>query len=372
MASKAYVVGAYQTKLEALARLPDIELSVIVPPSWKGPEGTTTLERRHLAGYQLIVSPICFNGNFHIHYYPALGRWMRRLRPDIAHMDEEPYNLATYLGLRAAQHVGARGLFFTWQNLYRVYPPPFRWMERACFRLAGHAIAGNRAAETVLRRKGYAGPIAVIPQFGVQPDLYAPHPGRKAGAPLRIGYAGRLVPEKGVDILLDALAGLERPWQAAIAGAGPEEGALRQRAGRLGLGERVAFLGPRPSSAMPAFFAELDVLVLPSRSRPNWIEQFGRVLIEAMAAGVVVVGSDCGEIPNVIGPAGLTFPEGESAALRECLRALADDAAQWARLAAAGRQRALQHFTQARVAEQTLSVYQSLGSAPFSRHLSVV
>jgi glycosyltransferase involved in cell wall biosynthesis len=372
MVSKACVVGAYQTKLEALARQSDLELSVIVPPAWKGPEGATPLERRHLAGYQLIVSPIRFNGNFHIHYYPELGRWMRRLRPDVVHMDEEPYNLATTLGLRAARRAGARSLFFTWQNLYRVYPLPFRLLERASFRLAGYAIAGNRAAGAVLRRKGYAGPIACIPQFGVQPDLYAPHLGREAGAPLRVGYAGRLVPEKGVDVLLKALADLERPWRAAIVGAGPEDGRLRQMADELGLAERVAFLGPRPSSAMPAFFAEQDVLVLPSLSRPNWIEQFGRVLIEAMAAGAVVVGSDCGEIPNVIGPAGLIFPEGDSAALADGLRSLAEDGALWERLAQAGRQRVLAHFTQAHIAEQTVSVYQSLGSTPFSRHHSVV
>src|SRR4029453_5360863 len=113
--------------------------------------------------------PLRFNGNFHWHYYPTLGRELARLRPDIVHLDEEPYNLATWLGLRAARHVGAVGTFFTWQNLLRSYPPPFCWFEQANYRLTPVAIAGNQEAGTVLRRKGFAGRIDVIPQFGVDP-----------------------------------------------------------------------------------------------------------------------------------------------------------------------------------------------------------
>jgi len=372
MVSKACVVGAYQTKLEALARLPEMELSVIVPPAWKGPEGTTWLERRHTAGYDLIVSPIRFNGQFHIHYYPGLGRWLRRLQPDIFHMDEEPYNLATYLGLRAGRRLGARTLFFTWQNLLRRYPWPFRALEQASFRLADYALAGNQDAEAVLRHKGYRGPIAVIPQFGVVPEQFSARQAPAAGAPLRIGYAGRLVPEKGVDVLLDALAGLQGCWSAIIVGGGPQESALRSQAVQLGLGERVEFRGRLASGDMPAFFAEIDVLVLPSLSRPNWIEQFGRVLIEAMAAGVVVVGSDCGEIPRVIGEGGMVCAEGDAEALSARLRELSGDAALRGRLADAGRQRVLAHFTQEHIAQRTYSVYQSLGTGSLGGVRSVV
>jgi glycosyltransferase involved in cell wall biosynthesis len=264
MVSKACVVGAYQTKLEALARMPGMELTVVVPPAWRGPEGTSVLERAHTAGYELIVSPMRFNGSFHLHYYPHLPYWLRRLQPDILHFDEEPYNLATYLGLRAGRRVGARGLFFTWQNLYRVYPWPFRAWEQACFHLAAGALAGSADACRVLRRKGYRGPARVIPQFGVSVERFAPPAVEPpAAGPLRVGYAGRLVPEKGVDLLLRALAGLQAPWRAVIAGRGPEEGRLRAMAQELGLGDRVELRGNLPSREMPAFFAGLDVLVLP-------------------------------------------------------------------------------------------------------------
>jgi glycosyltransferase involved in cell wall biosynthesis len=111
---------------------------------------------------------------------------------------------------------------------------------------------------------------------------------------------------------------------------------------------------------MPALYRDLDVLVLPSRSRSNWVEQFGRVLIEAMACGVSVVGSDCGEIPNVVDDAGLIFSEGDVGALRQCLVRLMSSPELRADLALRGRRRVLAHFTQAQVATQTVAVYREL------------
>jgi len=101
-------------------------------------------------------------------------------------------------------------------------------------------------------------------------------------------------------------------------------------------------------------------LVLPSVSRLNWVEQFGRVLIEAMACGVPVAGSNCGEIPHVIGDAGLVFPEGEAGALADALAALASDPARRAALAERGRARVLAQFTQAQVAATTARVYREM------------
>ena len=176
MVSKALVVGAYQRKVEELARQADIALTVIVPPSWREGRSLERLDRAHTQGYDLIVAPLAFNGQFHLHFYPTLGRLLRHLRPDILHMDEEPYNLATWLAVRQGQAVGARCLFFTWQNLVRRFPPPFDHFERASFRRASHAIAGNPTAVEVLRTKGYRGPITVIPQFGVDPSIFSPRP----------------------------------------------------------------------------------------------------------------------------------------------------------------------------------------------------
>ena len=98
--SKACVVGQYQAKLEAIARDPDIRLTVVVPPEWKDERGTLPLERVHTDGYDLRIEPIALNGHFHLHYYPTLARIMSEVRPELVHIDEEPYNFSTFLAAR--------------------------------------------------------------------------------------------------------------------------------------------------------------------------------------------------------------------------------------------------------------------------------
>ena len=358
--SKALVVGASHSKLTQLAALPDVELTAIVPPSWRDERGTLQLERTTVDNYQLIVTPIRFNGSFHLHYYPQLDRLLDRLQPDILHVDEEPYNLATFLALRSAQRIHARSLFFSWQNLNRSYPFPFNLIERYVLDRAEACIAGNHEAERVWRAKGYRGLIEIIPQFGVDPDLFAPAAGHQATGQLVIGYVGRFVEEKGIDLLLKALSKLDGDWRAELIGSGPARAGLIELTRRLNLTDRVRWLNWMPSSEICDFYRTLDVLVLPSRAKPNWKEQFGRVLVEAMACGVPVIGSTCGEIPNVVGDAGLIFPEGDVDALRDQLSRLQHDAALRIELAQRGRQRVLDHFTQAQIARKTYEVYQRL------------
>jgi glycosyltransferase involved in cell wall biosynthesis len=365
MVSKALIVGAYQRKAEEIARL-GVDLTVVVPPYWRDRRGQQPVETLHTEGYDLCVAPLALNGNYHLHVYPTLTRLLGDLRPDLLHMDEEPYNLATWLGIRAARQVGAIPLFFTWQNLYRRYPPPFRWMERANYGACPGAIAGNQDAAGVLRSKGYTGDVRVIPQFGVDPAIFAPGSAPDGARPLRIGYAGGLIAEKGVDLLLRACAGLRGDWRLSLVGSGDAEDELRALVHTLGIGVCVK-LGKRLSSGeMPDFYRSIDVLVLPSRSLPNWKEQFGRVLIEAMSCGTPVIGSACGEIPNVIGDAGLIFPEEDAETLRCHLQRLLDDPAERQRLGQAGRCRVLEHYTMSRIAAETVALYRSLIPSPQS------
>ncbi len=367
--SKAVIVGAYQRKLEELARLPGVELTALVPPAWRDSRGETRLERAFVQGYQLVETPIALNGHFHAHFYPRLGRDLATLQPDLLHIDEEPYNLATWQAMHWAVRRRRPALFFTWQNLNRSYPPPFNRMERYTYRHAVYAIAGNHEATGVLRAKGYGGPLAVIPQFGIDPELFCPSPTpRPAALPWVIGYAGGLVPEKGIDLLVQAVAvcnqaaggSPERTWSLVLAGAGQTRTALETQAQQLGIAQHVQFLERLSSTEMPAFYRAIDVLALPSRTMPNWKEQFGRVLIEAMACGVPVIGSDSGEIPNVIGDAGLVFPEGDAAVLARCMETVAQDSVLRSTLGHRGRERVLANFTHRRVAQATYEVYRSL------------
>lgn len=356
--SKALVAGAYQRKLEEIARL-GVELTALVPESWREPRvGVTRLERRYTAGYSLEALPIALNGRHHIHFYPTLARALRRLRPEVLHVDEESFNLATFQAVRLGAALGARCCFYNYANIDRFYPPPFAFFERHNFRRVAHALACNQEAAAIIRRHGYRGPLTIVPQFGVDPELFSPAP--HVPRPFTAGYLGRLVPEKGVLDLVEAFAGLPPPARLRLVGDGSQRPAIERRIAQFALGGRVELTPAVGSTAVPDALRSLDVLVLPSRTTPNWKEQFGRVLIEAMACGVPVIGSSSGEIPHVVGAAGLIFPEGDVAALREQLARLAGDSALRVRLAHVGRERVLAHYTQAAVAARHVEVYRRM------------
>jgi glycosyltransferase involved in cell wall biosynthesis len=355
------VRGVYQRTLEELVRLGDVDLTVLCPPAWKEGKTVLPLERRYTRGYDLVVTPIVFNGHYHVHFYPHLPGHLGRLRPDLVHVDEEPYNVATLLAFRAARAVGARRVFYTWQNLYRALPFPFSAIERLTYGLANGAIAANADAAGVLRQKRFAPPIWIIPP-GLDPELYAPRMETPNGT-FNVGYVGRLVREKGVDLLIRACRSLPGRWQLTLVGEGEERVALEKQAAVAGVADRVVFVGRLASTEIPALLPRLSVLVLPSRSVQNWREQFGRVLVEAMACAVPVVGSRSGEIPRVIGDAGLIFPENDAATLTAHLLALQRDPGLRQTLGQRGRERVLRHFTLRSIAGQTLDVYRTVLTA---------
>jgi glycosyltransferase involved in cell wall biosynthesis len=389
MLSKACIVGAYQKKLEEMAAIDGVELTVVVPPSWDDPRGFTRLEKVHTQGYELIVTNIAFNGSYHFHFYPGLKKIADQIQPDIFHIDEEPYNLATFQATRLAQTQQIPTVAFSWQNLRRRYPPPFNWMEQYVLNHTAALLVGNSEAAQVWQNKGYRGPVHHIPQFGVDPTIYYRHErvvrrGRKsvfkhraAAQPsqpaLVIGYVGRLVEEKGVEVLLQAVAKLKGPWTLQILGDGPDRPRLEKASQWLGIRGRVTFDQKMPSTHLPNYLSGLDVLVLPSRTRVNWKEQFGRVLVEAMACDVIPLGAQTGAIPEVIGEAGLTFAEGNPDELQAHLQALLDDVSLRDQLRQKGRRRVIEHYTQAAVAKNTVQVYREvLGEAPATETLEVV
>jgi len=360
MLCKACVVGIYQRKLELIAAQ-NIDLSVIVPHFWRDERGKQPLERVYTQGYDLQATSIRFNGNFHLYHFPNLVKQIEAFHPHVIHIDEEPYNFAAWHALYHARKVNAKTVFFCWQNIQRHYPPPFSWGERWALHHVDHLLVGTDDAGTVWRDKGYIGDLSVIPQFGIDPDLFQLQQD-KPDRPFTIGYIGRLVEEKGIHHLLEAASRLTVDWRLRLVGGGPMRATLNQQANTLGIADRIEFIGQIPSTVMPSEYQQLDVLVLPSLTRPNWKEQFGRVLIEAMASGVPVIGSDSGAIPGVIGDAGLVFRESDVDALHNALTQLSDNADLREQLKKRGRAHVIQHYTHQSVADATVEVYRQLAN----------
>lgn len=172
-----------------------------------------------------------------------------------------------------------------------------------------------------------------------------------------VGFVGRLVPEKGIDLLLEALMSLPEDVIVAIAGDGWFEPELREEAARLGVTDRVRWLGRLDRSRVVEHMCAFDALVLPSRRLPVWQEQFGRVLAEAMLCGTPVIGSDSGAIAEVIGEAGVVFPEDDREALASRIAQLRDDPAERALLSEAGISRAQSEFSHEKLVKSLLELF---------------
>jgi glycosyltransferase involved in cell wall biosynthesis len=311
------------------------DVTLVVPSRWRHEYGY--LRPSRWPGFEGTIVPVrvALAGNIPLHFYAtSLQRLFHRERPDVIYVHHEPYGVATAQAFRAAGDIPVG--FYSAQNLLKRYPPPISIWERWCLRRAAFALPVSDLVADVLRKKGYRGPLQVLP-LGVDTRRWRRRQARRdAGAPLTVGYIGRLSAEKGVDTLIDALAQTSnREIRAVIAGDGPERGRLEDLASRLGLDSRVRWAGYVPHERAVDFYGEIDVAAVPSRTTPGWKEQFGRVVIESLACEVPVVGSDSGELAKLIPSTGggWTFPEGDARRLAELLDRL--DADPEARIAAA-------------------------------------
>jgi glycosyltransferase involved in cell wall biosynthesis len=354
--SHAYAAPVNHDKLTALARVPGLALTVLAPAAWRTPLGVVRPGEPR-PGYRLVRGRVLFNGHTGGYLFREGLAGVRDA--DVVHAEVEPWSLAA---LQCRLATRAPLVVFTWENLAGPRHPLARAIERLVLRRAAFVIAGNQEARARMRRHGVdADRLAVLPQFGVDPARYAA-PGREsrpARAPV-VGYVGRLVSEKGVDLLVEALETLDA--RLLVVGDGPTRPALEARARAWPPG-KARFVGAVAHEAVPGWLGQMDVLVLPSRTTARWAEQFGHVLIEAMAAGVAVVGSASGAIPEVVADAGLLFAEGDAGDLARQVRRLLDDDDLRRRLTARGAARVARQYTHDAIAAAQGAIYVRLAAA---------
>ena len=287
----------------------------------------------------------------------ALKALLRDRRPDLVQVEEEPGSPAAKQVLGAARRLGIPVVLFTHQNVELDQGWWARWMQRRMLRRLTGLVAASDLAGTLVRQDAPNLPIAVIPQLGAlapHEPQHVPHEG------LALGVVGRLVPQKGLDNLLQALA-LQRgaKWRLTIVGDGPERERLEALATELRLAARVRWTGGLPAEQVANLWPDLDVLVVPSRASPEWRETNGQVLMEAMANEVAVIGTDSGVIPELIGDAGIVVPDGDLQGLANAVEQLGDQTTRRT-LAQAARARALRLYSDDAIAERTLQFWQQV------------
>ena len=309
------------------------KITLVVPDRWHDEFGNA-LRQEPCKGLEnsVIRCAVWKNGSiiFHV-YHMRWQRFLRELKPDVIYMNHEPYALAT----AQVCHANNRSIqvpfgFYSCQNINKKYPLPFSWLESMVYRSSSFALPITDRVAEVLQAKGYRGRQTVC-ALPLDPERY--HPRLKATPPERfpqthvpvIGYVGRIIEPKGLRTLAAALGRVrDLEWRMVLVGTGEFQAEFEQLLTAQGVRDRISFAGYVPHDETPRWLASMDMLVLPSETQPNWEEQFGRVIPEAMACGAAVIGSDSGEIPHLIrqSEGGLIFTQRDPAALSVVLRQL--------------------------------------------------
>ncbi|RAU82992.1 glycosyltransferase [Pontibacter arcticus] len=355
--SKAMLVSSTHSKAELIGKF--VDLTLITPFKWPY---YVEEELKPPGSFKHIKVRTTLEGKNHLHFYWGIEKIIKDINPDIVHIDEEPFSLVTGQILRICKKLNIKTLCFTWENLFRNYPFPFNHLKQYVLNNIDYVIAGNEEAVEIVKKKGYNKNISVIPQFGIDTTTFYPRAIKKYTVcpdfKLSVGFVGRVIEEKGIQTVINAMKNLPSV-HLTIIGTGPYQTELQKILKRNHIENQVKFLGGVSSTDVAEHIASFDTLILPSLTGKKWKEQFGRVLPEAMACKVAVIGSSSGEIPNVIGNAGLVFEEGNVAECKKCINSLLNSETLHT-YQEKGYQRALAYYTQESIVDQTIKVYKEI------------
>lgn len=365
----SYVVALNRRLADEMAREGGGRWSVTAaaPAAFQGDLGPLTFEEGEAGACETRQLPVRLSGMPHLMFYGRL-RALLAEKWDVVHCWEEPY-VAAGAQVAALTSSQAKLVFATFQNIPKSYPPPFSLFERQVVRRADGWIAFARTVhETQLARPGYAEiPSRIIPP-GVDTRRFAPDAAARAriraergwtDADPVVGFVGRFVAAKGLDIMASALRRLERPWRALFVGGGDRSAIDALAAAFPG---RVSVAAGVRHADVPDYLNAMDLLCAPSQTTPAWREQFGRMLIEAMACGVPVLASRSGEIPHVVGDAGRLVEERDVDAWAAGIAALLSSPERRRGLADAGLRRARTEYAWPVIARRHLDFFDEVMS----------
>lgn len=375
----SYVTAFAQSKYVAMKQLnSDLKVCLVIPEKVNHvfmqykPEVATGLTQEE------VVSLRGLFGGSHMTYLLdpfRLLRLMKKFKPDNIHIEEDPHSLVAVETVLLARIVCpmARISFFIWDNLARTPKFPInviKWaFTKFTLNYSSLVVVGNKDGKKLLQeKKGYFGKSLVLPQIGLDSISYL-----RNGLTLElrneflmnpdeilIGFFGRLVPEKGIILLLEALNRLKRlPWRLLIIGSGPLKQEIQFHWQSI-LGDRLRHLDAVSHIKVPDYLKCLDIFVLPSYGTPRWKEQFGLTLVQAMMAGVACIGSSSGAIPEVLGPGGILFKENDIESLTLVLNKLIQSKEDRDRIGEKAQEIALSRYTNIAVAGAYLDSFKKI------------
>jgi glycosyltransferase involved in cell wall biosynthesis len=368
----SYVLAVNRAVLRALAADHGFTITVGAPQDYAGDLRPLRCEPEP-EGSAMRISPlkVWASGHPHVSWYSpgALRKLLKEDNYAVVSIWEEPYVFGGFqIAMATRRHSRARLCFYTCQNLSKVYPPPFSWFENQTVSQADGWCAAGELVKEALSQRGYDASRGIVLPLAVDTSLFRPLPQDERRKQLHelgleppvVGFVGRLVKAKGINVLTETLGRLpaDQPWSALFLGSGPEAENVRSWARERGLGSRVRVQLARHDE-VPRYMGVMDVLALPSQTTPRWKEQFGRVIIEAFASGVPVIASDSGEIPYVVGDAGVIVPEADTAGWTAELTNLLANPNLRAQLAKRGMERA-HKFSATSLAARYAAFYRSL------------
>ena len=323
--------------------------------------------------YRLVKVPCRATQKVHIFQYGYdLKRLLRDEEFDVVHVWQEPFTWSAFQAARWSPRTSTL-VYSTFQNLTKRYPPPFSWIERYNLsRADGWTAFGQTIAANLCKRDIYKNrPWQVIP-LGVDTKAFRYEPtwraeerlamGWVSDGPPVIGYVGRFVPEKGIRLIMRVLDELPAPgqrWRALFIGGGPLEDEIRSWSAKYGE-NAVQVLTGVSHDRVPKLLNSLEICVVPSQTTPRWQEQLGRILLESMASGVPVVASRSGEIPYVVGEAGVLCREDDTEEWVKVILRLLDEPACRTKLAEAGLGHVLKNFDWPMVAKKFTDWFETL------------
>jgi glycosyltransferase involved in cell wall biosynthesis len=350
--SSHYAEPQHRGKLKALAGL-GVEVAAAIPNGTVGLDGGVRLLPIEASGDPADPPSLRWSAR-------VIKKTLTEFRPALVQIEEEPGTQAADVTAAACRKVGIPYVVFAWESLprRRGLLESRRW--RATVEGAAGHIGGNRLAMGLLQEASESALATTLPQNGLTP-VDAPVREVPRGS-VSIGFVGRLVPERGAEMLFRSCGQLFGSWTLTVVGTGPEQEALEEIAQRLGLASRIRWMGGLPRAELEPLWAALDVLVVPSQDTPTWTDRHSTVLLDAMLREVAPVVTPVGALPETVGDAGVVVEDVE--ALHLALQEMVAEPARCRLLGARARQRMLDLYLDSSVARRTLDFWLDLLAAP--------